>query len=94
MKGTVRTKDERTKAIIIKRMGEICTGIATATGATIDFNYRHGYPATKSTVRVLFLFEELPRKFFQAETFVYLTNHLREKTCRIISTRNPGPFSL
>ena len=49
MKGTVRTKDERTKEIIIKRMGEICTGIATATGATIDLNYRHGYPATKST---------------------------------------------
>ena len=50
MKGTVRTKDENTKKIIIKRMGDICSGIAIATNAEIKFEYRHGYPATKSSV--------------------------------------------
>lgn len=44
--GTVRTFKEETRQFIAKRMDDIVTSIARANGATVDFNYHWGYPAT------------------------------------------------
>ncbi len=41
---SVRSLDEETRALLERRIGEICDGLAAAHGASIDVAYRHGYP--------------------------------------------------
>lgn len=44
--GTVRSYRPKTKALVERRMREICKGVETAYNVNIDFVYKHGYPAT------------------------------------------------
>jgi len=48
LQGTVRTLDSRIRDLMEKRMGEICAGVAAAHGASIELNYRRGYPVTEN----------------------------------------------
>ena len=86
MKGTVRTKDEQTKQIIIKRMKDICS-VATATGASVDFEYQHYYPNNESTRSGALFVQAL--RVLSAKTFV-CTNHLRVRLSSI--SKKPGAF--
>lgn len=47
--GTVRTLDEDLRLFMERRLREVCDGIAKTFGATIEVNYRHGYPVTVNT---------------------------------------------
>jgi len=44
--GTVRTFNARNRDMLERRIGEMATGIAQAMGATLDYVYTRGYPAT------------------------------------------------
>lgn len=44
--GTVRTFNPENRDLLERRIGEIASGIATALGATLDYSYARGYPAT------------------------------------------------
>jgi amidohydrolase len=44
MEGTLRTFDEKWRAIAKQKIKDICTGIATAMGAEVDVNILDGYP--------------------------------------------------
>jgi len=44
--GTVRTFDPEVQDMIIQRMEEVVTGIATALGGSAELRYRRGYPVT------------------------------------------------
>lgn len=46
MGGTVRTFTPENRDLLEKRIGEIAKGIAEALGATVDYTYTRGYPAT------------------------------------------------
>lgn len=47
--GTVRTFNESVQARIEQRLGELCAGIATAFGVSVELKYRRGYPPTINT---------------------------------------------
>ena len=49
LEGTVRTRNAKTKKIVVQRIEEICKGIAITFGAEIKLEYRDGYPATISS---------------------------------------------
>lgn len=44
--GTVRTFNPENRDLLERRIGEIAAGIAEALGATVDYTYTRGYPAT------------------------------------------------
>jgi metal-dependent amidase/aminoacylase/carboxypeptidase family protein len=44
MEGTLRTFDEKWRAIAKQKIKDICNGIATAMGAEVDVNILDGYP--------------------------------------------------
>jgi amidohydrolase len=44
--GTVRTFTPANRDLLERRIGEIASGIAQALGATVDYTYTRGYPAT------------------------------------------------
>lgn len=44
--GTVRTFSEDTRSMVIRRMREVCDGVAATFGGSVDFVYDAGYPAT------------------------------------------------
>ena len=44
LKGTVRTMSKEMRILAEKRISEICDGIASAFGGTIEVTYRRGYP--------------------------------------------------
>lgn len=44
--GTVRTFNPANRDMLERRIGELATGIAQAMGATLDYAYTRGYPAT------------------------------------------------
>lgn len=44
MEGTLRTFDEKWRAIAKQKIKDICNGIATAMGAEVDINILDGYP--------------------------------------------------
>ena len=44
LKGTVRTMSKEMRILAEKRISEICDGIASAFGGTIEITYRRGYP--------------------------------------------------
>ncbi len=44
--GTVRTFNARNRDLLEARIGEMASGIAAAMGATVDYTYTRGYPAT------------------------------------------------
>jgi amidohydrolase len=44
--GTVRTFNAANRDMLERRIGEMATGIAVAMGATLDYEYTRGYPAT------------------------------------------------
>jgi len=46
MEGTVRTLDESCRDIAEKRVREVAEGTAMVHGATVEINYRRGYPVT------------------------------------------------
>ena len=46
MGGTVRTFDPKVQDMIIERLEQIATGIATAMGGSAEVRYRRGYPVT------------------------------------------------
>ena len=49
LEGTVRTRNADTKKIVVQRIVDICQGIGITFGATIQLNYKDGYPATISS---------------------------------------------
>lgn len=51
LKGTVRTRNAKTKSTVVRRIQEICTGVGVTFGAEIKLEYRDGYPATISSER-------------------------------------------
>jgi amidohydrolase len=44
--GTVRSFRPEVQDLLERRMGEVARGIAVAHGATVEFDYRRGYPPT------------------------------------------------
>jgi hippurate hydrolase len=44
IKGTVRTMSAEMRALAERRISEICSGIATTFGGTVDVTYHRGYP--------------------------------------------------
>ncbi len=44
IKGTVRTMSKECRELAEKRIKEICTGIATTFGGSVDLTYHRGYP--------------------------------------------------
>ena len=46
MEGSVRTLKDEDKAIIKKRLNEICSGVAVATETSIQLKYTDLYPST------------------------------------------------
>ena len=46
MEGTVRTLDESCRDLAEKRVREVAEGTAMVHGATVEINYRRGYPVT------------------------------------------------
>ncbi len=44
--GTIRTLDKDVRALVMKRLDEIVTGMATAFGAEVDIHIKEGYPVT------------------------------------------------
>ena len=44
LKGTVRTMSKKMRILAEKRISEICDGIASTFGGTIEVTYRRGYP--------------------------------------------------
>ena len=46
LKGTARAYTEDNRQLIIKRMKKIIDGIGQTFGASIEFDYRDGYPPT------------------------------------------------
>jgi amidohydrolase len=46
LEGTVRTFNPANRDMLERRIGEMATGIAQAMGATLDYEYTRGYPAT------------------------------------------------
>ncbi|MDF1493998.1 amidohydrolase [Caproiciproducens sp. CPB-2] len=48
LEGTVRTLDKAIRQKIVRRMKEICEGIATVSGASVRFHWYPGCPATNN----------------------------------------------
>jgi amidohydrolase len=46
LRGTVRTLVPEVRDLVEKRIGEVCQGVATLTGAKVDLSYERGYPVT------------------------------------------------
>lgn len=71
--GTIRAMDEGTRALVHKRMGEVCAGAATSFGCTCEYLPTMGYPATINSASFI---EEhvLPsvRKVLGEEALVHL----------------------
>lgn len=66
MKGTVRTFDQGVRAIIMRRMREIVSGMASAHGAGWKIKYQKGVPATVNDRRLDQLFCRAARENGQA----------------------------
>jgi amidohydrolase len=49
--GTVRTRTAAVQQMVMEKIQQICAGVALTFGATIDCEYRKGYPATVSSRR-------------------------------------------
>ena len=49
--GTVRTFRPETRTLAEKRIKEIAQGVAAALGASVEIDYRRGYPATVNSAR-------------------------------------------
>ena len=49
--GTVRTFRAETRTLAEKRIKEIAQGVAAALGASVEIDYRRGYPATVNSAR-------------------------------------------
>jgi len=49
--GTVRTFRPETRTLAEKRIREIAQGVAAALGASVEIDYRRGYPATVNSAR-------------------------------------------
>ncbi|NOX72083.1 MAG: amidohydrolase, partial [Alphaproteobacteria bacterium] len=43
--GTVRTLKKEVQDMVVRRMQEVCDGMAAAFGATVTFDFQYGYPA-------------------------------------------------
>jgi hippurate hydrolase len=48
LRGTCRSFDADVRELIERRMKEIAAGVAAAFGATIEVNYKRGYPSTRN----------------------------------------------
>ncbi|MCV2881369.1 M20 aminoacylase family protein [Actibacterium sp. XHP0104] len=46
LRGTVRSMDETTRDLIVKRLHEVAQGIAASFGARAEVSYNYGYPVT------------------------------------------------
>jgi amidohydrolase len=46
LRGTIRTLTPRVRELVEKRIREVVAGVAQITGATIDLDYKRGYPVT------------------------------------------------
>jgi amidohydrolase len=46
LRGTIRTLTPRVRELVQKRIREVVAGVAQITGATIDLDYKRGYPVT------------------------------------------------
>ncbi len=49
LRGSCRSFDVETRAILQKRMEEICAGLETAYGVKVKLKYEHGYPSVVNT---------------------------------------------
>jgi amidohydrolase len=56
--GTVRTFNAGNRDLLERRIGEMASGIATAMGATVDYTYTRGYPATVNDAEMADLVRE------------------------------------
>jgi len=88
--GTVRTLTKEVQATIVKRMQEICDGMAAAFDAKVEFEYIYGYPAmvnheketdfaaevAKGIAGAQNVHENVP-PFMGAEDFAYMLEHRR-----------------
>ncbi|MBH30645.1 MAG: peptidase M20 [Candidatus Marinimicrobia bacterium] len=50
LKGTARSYTEENRAMISRRLQEICDGISASFGAEIEVNYHDGYPPTVNSI--------------------------------------------
>jgi amidohydrolase len=61
--GTVRTFNERNRAYLERRIGEMAQGITTALDGSADYTYTRGYPATVNDPDMTELVREEAAKF-------------------------------
>lgn len=92
LKGTVRTRDAETKKIVMRRMREICDGIAAATGARVELEYKHGYPATISTRESASSVRRAAQKVLKVEDVVAPHSTLAGEDFSFYLQKKPGAF--
>lgn len=65
--GTLRTIDPETREIMLERIVEVCTGIATMTGTTITPEFRHALPSVVNDARVAAALEDASKEVLGSE---------------------------
>jgi hippurate hydrolase len=68
--GTVRTFRPETRSLAERRLREIATSVAQAFGATVEIDFRRGYPATVNSAREAELAARVGERLFGAGNVV------------------------
>lgn len=67
LSGTLRTIDPETREIMLERVVEVCSGIATMTGTTITPEFQHALPSVVNDARMAFALEEASKEVLGSE---------------------------
>jgi amidohydrolase len=65
--GTIRTYDQELRVDLRQRLGSLAQGIASAVGASVDFQVAEGYPAVVNEVDAFGIVERVGLKLFGSE---------------------------
>ena len=91
--GTVRTFDPDVRAHIARRIGEIASGIAAASGASATLDYTWGYPVTVNDPAITRLVQEVAGEIVGADNVGPLTPLLGGEDAAYYLQAKPGCYA-
>jgi amidohydrolase len=92
LEGTVRSFDESVRTMLERRCREIIEELPKAFGATGEFNYIRGYPATVNDPRICELVESAARKVVGEENVVPFEPTMGAEDMSLVLQKVPGCY--
>lgn len=92
--GTIRTFDDAVQSLLLKRMEELAMGICQAYGATCEFAYTGGVPATVNSKEGAVLMQTVAEQVVGTENVTKITPMMVGEDMSEFLNRVPGCFIL